>query len=850
MSYTTVEGRQQVLSELGAAIDHIAVSLASLGEAYEQLDENSADTLEAQLFRPVQLAYGRAKRTHAQFAARSGLPSRVFETASPGLQSQTVTQLIERAADAAMDADQAIADLQDSMLPIEVGDTELRSGLTQARESLGTGPSSCPRVRADRRALSLRRWRAGLVVPLALAALATGTGTAQAKPRSAFVAHGSVEQVYATGLRAGRRVTLVSRAGTVVARRAADSLGGVLFRHVAPGSGYAVRQFTSTGMVQSKRLTVEPDHSAPPNTRGYDQRLPRGGYGYLTTRDQTKLAIDVHLPGGKGPYPTLIEYSGYGYADPAGAEKAIGPIATVLGFAVVDVNMRGTGCSGGAYDYFEPLQNLDGYDVIETVARQPWVLHHTVGMMGISFGAISQPFVAATDPPHLAAIAPLSVIDNTATTLYPGGILNTGFALTWGQERVHDAEPATATTGQAWAYTRIKAGDQTCQANQALHGEAANLIAILRANNHYVPSVADPLAPITFVNKIHVPTYLACQWTDEQTGGHCADLAEHFTGTRRKWFTFTNGAHIDSIDPATFNRWYDFLELYVARRAPHLSPTVRALAPTIYSAAMGVPNLTLPPDPIQSIPSYAGALAAFQRLQSIRVLFDNGAGSATARAPYPGFQHSFSRWPIPGTQARSWYLGSAGALGAGPPGTAGADRFVWNQHALPATDFSGDTSGGPGGLWTTTPVYHWEQNPTGTAASYLTRRLQLEHRGDRRRRRPSVAQDHGSERRSAGDDLRGPARWQGDVRSGRLAARRRAQARRGQEHAVGPGAEPPRRRRRTAAAGAVHRADGPAVLRGPRLPPRLADPPDRRGAGRRAADLGVRRDPAAPHRRR
>ena len=79
---------------------------------------------------------------------------------------------------------------------------------------------------------------------------------------------------------------------------------------------------------------------------------------------------------------------------------------------------------------------------------------------------------------------------------------------------------------------------------------------------------------MTFVHKITVPVYLACQWTDEQTGGHCADLAEHFTGTRRKWFTFTNGTHIDSLDPATFVRWYDFLELFVARRAPRLSATV------------------------------------------------------------------------------------------------------------------------------------------------------------------------------------------------------------------------------------------------------------------------------------
>ena len=104
--------------------------------------------------------------------------------------------------------------------------------------------------------------------------------------------------------------------------------------------------------------------------------------------------------------------------------------------------MRGTGCSGGAFSFFERLQSLDGYDVIETVARQPWVLGHRVGMIGISYGGISQLFVAATDPPHLAAIAPLSVIDNTATTLYPGGILNTGFALPYANARDHDAEAA------------------------------------------------------------------------------------------------------------------------------------------------------------------------------------------------------------------------------------------------------------------------------------------------------------------------------------------------------------------------------------------------------------------------
>ncbi len=118
----------------------------------------------------------------------------------------------------------------------------------------------------------------------------------------------------------------------------------------------------------------------------------------MTTRDGTSLAVDVRLPGpaDKGPYPTLVEYSGYGYANPAGAESGISQIMNLLGYAVVDVNMRGTGCSGGAFDYFERLQSLDGYDVVETAARQPWVLHNRVGMVGVSYGGISQLFVGAT----------------------------------------------------------------------------------------------------------------------------------------------------------------------------------------------------------------------------------------------------------------------------------------------------------------------------------------------------------------------------------------------------------------------------------------------------------------------
>ena len=92
-------------------------------------------------------------------------------------------------------------------------------------------------------------------------------------------------------------------------------------------------------------------------------------------------------------------------------------------------------------------------------------------------------------------------------------------------DRVDDSQPASPTTGQAWAWERIEEGDEICKENQQLHPEAVNLLAKIERNQYYKPKVADPLAPVTFVHKIDVPVFMACQWTDEQTGGHCPTLA-------------------------------------------------------------------------------------------------------------------------------------------------------------------------------------------------------------------------------------------------------------------------------------------------------------------------------------
>ncbi len=218
---------------------------------------------------------------------------------------------------------------------------------------------------------------------------------------------------------------------------------------------------------------------------------------------------------------------------------------------------------------------------------------------------------------------------------------------------------------------------------------------------------------------------MACQWTDEQTGGHCPTLAEHMTGTNRKWFTFTNGTHVDSLDPETFNRWYDFLELYVAKQAPITKAAViHAAGPVIYQEAMGIPGVTMPPDPIQTQPTYASAKAAFEQLKPIRVLFDNGAGGSQPGQPKPAYEQSFSKFPIPNTSATLLVLLERRAASAqrGPP-RPGPTRSSGTLTPGRSPTSRGDTAPGTNGLWTATPPYHWIRPPAGSAASYVSKPL-------------------------------------------------------------------------------------------------------------------------------
>jgi hypothetical protein len=137
MAYSTAEARQQLLDDIAAAVEELGVALAALTEAYDHLDERMADRMEEELFRPVQVAYGRARRTHTGFAERVGLPTRTFTPAAHGRPTASSRELLDTAVEAIAESDHLLTEVQDSMMPVEVGDAELRAGLAQVRELVG-----------------------------------------------------------------------------------------------------------------------------------------------------------------------------------------------------------------------------------------------------------------------------------------------------------------------------------------------------------------------------------------------------------------------------------------------------------------------------------------------------------------------------------------------------------------------------------------------------------------------------------------------------------------------------------------------------------------------------------------
>jgi len=177
--------------------------------------------------------------------------------------------------------------------------------------------------------------RFALLCALAAAALATATSAV------AFEARAGIAFVAVTGSSEGSELVLEDANGNEVERGTADRFGSLVFRELEQGGAYVVRDAGSGGAAVPVTVLRFDDH---PDASFYEGQTLVDGYQYIRTRDGTLLAAMVRPPLGKtlaqGPFPTVVEYSGYAAADPNATQPST-LLSSALGYATVAVNMRG-----------------------------------------------------------------------------------------------------------------------------------------------------------------------------------------------------------------------------------------------------------------------------------------------------------------------------------------------------------------------------------------------------------------------------------------------------------------------------------------------------------------------------
>lgn len=161
----------------------------------------------------------------------------------------------------------------------------------------------------------------------------------------------------------------------------------------------------------------------------------------VVLRDGTTIYTDIYRPEGENNIPCIVSWSYYGKRPGDGMSEwqvmgvPPGTISTMSkfespdpgywcrqGYAVANVDPRGTGHSEGDINLFGTQDAQDGYDFIEWVAKQSWC-NGRVGMGGNSCVAMTQFRVAAQQPPHLTCIAPWeATTDIYRESIFEGGV--------------------------------------------------------------------------------------------------------------------------------------------------------------------------------------------------------------------------------------------------------------------------------------------------------------------------------------------------------------------------------------------------------------------------------------------
>ncbi|MGK2932531.1 MAG: CocE/NonD family hydrolase, partial [Solirubrobacterales bacterium] len=526
-----------------------------------------------------------------------------------------------------------------------------------------------------------------------------------------FTARGSVGDAYVEDATPGIKLLLVNKDDRIVSEGTADTFGSKIFYDQKMGPGYRVLSSKGGEVLTTKKFQILKIDQNPPASF-YKNKPLHEGLNYVEMRDGVELAMTVRLPQGKnmedGPFPTFIEHSGYQTAAPhdlfasvlgGGGSDPLAPststavgslLGPLLDFATVSVQMRGSGCSGGAFDLFGLPTTYDGYDAVETVGNQSWVKGGKVGMGGISFSGITQLFTAGTQPPHLAAVSPMSVTDDIySATGYPGGIFNKGFALSWITQRMDDAEPAPE-GGQAWPKEVTKPDspdyDPRCVDNQTLRLQTRDAVKLVEKNPYRTPKLFKYRAPGYWVGRIDVPIFWVGQFQDEQTGGHFPESMYKLAENKNVWITMQNGIHADSLGPSVITNWNDFMNLFVADRIPKVPGLLLSLSSVLYDFLADAPSKPVAQSKYAEYTDVDKARTDFRKDNSrVRLLMDNGAAiEGSPGAIGAAWEMNYGSWPVKEAKANTFFLGSRGKLNRKNAKKATQNAYVADPSARPA----------------------------------------------------------------------------------------------------------------------------------------------------------------------
>ncbi len=303
-----------------------------------------------------------------------------------------------------------------------------------------------------------------------------------------------------------------------------------------------------------------------------DQKYPAGGesgygfrteFAFATMSDGVKIALAIGYPNGCDPlevthkWPAIFEMMGY-----PDSTAPRGPRDFQDRYVTVRASVRGAGASGGTIHAISPLNGKDGYEVIEDwIVKQPWS-NGRVALHGHSWGGLTGLMIAATNPPHLRAVAVSGLLDDIYRDIgCIGGVRNSGFPVSWMVNLYKSTGPFES--GHAAISARGMSRSEYQQIVDArppwdlAHG---NLWMSLHSQE-YRPEFAQA-SPGTFAAGVRAPIHIMHAYQDEQTGPSGAWLWSYIPDDVPKHLVLSNGDH---GDVGHFNRqrmeWLDFWTL-------------------------------------------------------------------------------------------------------------------------------------------------------------------------------------------------------------------------------------------------------------------------------------------------